>query len=142
MLACKKKERSTTTGWAYNDPKWGGFEKLPYQGQATGPNLVLVEGGTFKMGLTEQDVTFEWNNVPRRVTVSSFYMDETEVTNTDYREYLYWLDRVFSGSAHLGQHRINVLTLVGEAGFEQRGWFCDFQGIRFARFVSLPKIWA
>jgi gliding motility-associated lipoprotein GldJ len=96
--SCKKKERSSTTGWAYNDPKWGGFEKLPYKGQATGPNLVLVEGGTYAMGLTEQDVTFEWNNVSRRVTVSSFYMDETEVANTDYREYLYWLDRVFSGS--------------------------------------------
>ena len=96
--SCKKKERSSTTGWAYNDAKWGGFEKLPYKGQAAGPNLILIEGGTYAMGLTEQDVTFEWNNVSRRVTVSSFYMDETEVANTDYREYLYWLDRVFSGS--------------------------------------------
>ncbi|GAB1397721.1 hypothetical protein MASR1M65_25010 [Saprospiraceae bacterium] len=41
------------------------------------------------MGVTEEDVAAEWNNVPRRVTVSSFYMDETEVTNIDYREYLH-----------------------------------------------------
>jgi formylglycine-generating enzyme len=96
--SCHKKERSGTTGWNYNDPKYGGFEKLPYAGQPTGPNLVLIEGGTFSMGLTEQDVTFEWNNVPRRVTVSSFYMDETEVANIDYREYLHWLDRTFGQS--------------------------------------------
>ncbi len=64
----------------------------------TGPNLVLVEGGTFTMGLTEQDVTYEWNNVARRITVNSFYMDETEVANIDYREYLYWLDRVYGES--------------------------------------------
>jgi len=96
--ACHKKEQSATTGWNYNDQKWGGFEKLKYEGQATGPNLVLIEGGTFDMGLTEQDATFEWNNVPRRVTVSSFYMDETEVANTDYREYLYWLERVYGTS--------------------------------------------
>jgi formylglycine-generating enzyme len=96
--SCQKKERSGTTGWNYNDPKYGGFEKLPYKGQPTGPNLVLIEGGTFSMGLTEQDVTFEWNNVPRRVTVSSFYMDETEVANIDYREYLHWLDRTFGQS--------------------------------------------
>lgn len=96
--SCKKKERSATTGWAYNDPKWGGFEKKAYDGQVTGPNLVLVEGGTFNMGLTEQDVTYEWNNVARRVTVSSFYMDETEVSNIDYREYLDWLERVYGGS--------------------------------------------
>lgn len=95
LSSCGPKERSATTGWAYNDQEWGGFEKLDYQGQATGPNLVLIEGGTFTMGLTEQDVTYEWNNVPRRVTVSSFYMDETEVTNSAYREYLFWLDRVF-----------------------------------------------
>ncbi len=96
--SCKKKETSGTTGWNYNDKKWGGFEKLNYEGQATGPNLVLIEGGTFNMGLSDQDVTFEWNNVPRRVTVSSFYMDQTEVSNIDYREYLYWLENHYGGS--------------------------------------------
>jgi formylglycine-generating enzyme len=87
----KKEERSDITGWKYNDPEWGGIEKIDYEGQVTGPNLVPIEGGTFMMGLTEQDVTYEWNNVPRRVTVSSFYMDETEVANIHWREYLHWL---------------------------------------------------
>lgn len=32
------------------------------------------------MGRVEQDVMYDWNNVPRRVTVASFYMDETEVS--------------------------------------------------------------
>jgi len=84
-------ETSDATGWKYNDPEWGGFEKLDYEGQVTGPNLVLIEGGTFSMGNTQEDVTFEWNSIPRRVTVSSFYMDETEVSNSFYKEYLYWL---------------------------------------------------
>ncbi len=98
LSSCGKKERSATTGWKYNDQKWGGFEKLDYEGQATGPNLVLIQGGTFTMGFTEQDVTYDWHSIPRRVTVSSFYMDETEVANIDYKEYLYWIDRVFSES--------------------------------------------
>jgi formylglycine-generating enzyme len=98
LASCSNKEKSATTGWNYSDQKWGGFEKLKYEGQATGPNLVLIQGGTFAMGITEEDVMKEWNNVPRRVTVSSFYMDETEVRNIDYREYLYWLDRVFGAS--------------------------------------------
>ncbi len=99
FASCKgNKEKSSSTGWNYNDQKWGGFEKLSYEGQATGPNLVLVEGGTFSMGLTEEDVTYEWNNVPRRVTVNTFYMDETEVSNIDYKEYLYWLNRVYGQS--------------------------------------------
>ena len=99
LASCgRKSERSSTTNWKYNDQKWGGFEKLDYDGQATGPNLVPIEGGTFVMGFTEQDVPFEWNNVARRVTVSSFYMDETEVANIDYREYLYWVKNVFGAT--------------------------------------------
>lgn len=90
------KEKSRTTGWNYNDQEWGGFEKLDYEGQVTGPNLVPIQGGTFMMGQSLEDVTFEWNNIPRRVTVSSFYMDETEVSNIAYKEYLYWLGRVYT----------------------------------------------
>lgn len=87
---------SNTTGWAYNDTDNGGFDVVDYVEQETGPGLVLIEGGTFSMGRTEQDVIYDWNNSPRRVTVSSFYMDQTEVRNVDYREYLYWLSRVFT----------------------------------------------
>jgi sulfatase modifying factor 1 len=86
---------STTTGWSYNDPEMGGFEvKFGYD-QETGPGLVFIEGVTFTMGRVEQDLIYQWNNVPRRVTVSSFYMDQTEVRNVDYREYLFWISRVF-----------------------------------------------
>lgn len=90
------KEQSPTTGWNYNDPDNGGFQVTPYEEQETGPNLVLIEGGTFVMGRTEQDVHYDWNNQPRRTTVPSFYLDMTEVRNLDYLEYLYWLGRVYS----------------------------------------------
>lgn len=96
LTSCsRQEEKSSTTGWNYNDPEWGGFEKIDYEGQITGPNLVLIEGGTFMMGLTQDDVLSDWNNIPRRVTVSSFYMDETEVTNIAYREYLYDLGKTY-----------------------------------------------
>ena len=95
MSSCTKKEQSSTTGWDYNNPENGGFEVKAYEEQETGPGLVFIEGGTFVMGRTEQDVMYNWDNVPRRVTVRSFYMDETEVKNVDYREYLYWLGRVY-----------------------------------------------
>ncbi len=88
-------KESTTTGWSYNDQTNGGFAVAPSEEQKTGPGLVLIEGGTFTMGRVQDDVMYEWNAVPRRVTVSSFYMDETEVRNIDYREYVYWLSRVF-----------------------------------------------
>src|SRR5690554_1848907 len=86
-----RRSASSTTGWEYNNPKNGGFEVAPFEEQMTGPGLVLIEGGTFVMGQTEQDVMYDWNNRPRRVTVSSFYMDEVEIRNLDYLEYLHWL---------------------------------------------------
>ena len=95
LVASCARERSNTTGWEYNNPRNGGFQKVPFFDQETGPGLILVEGGTFTMGRAEQDVTYEWNNTPRRVTVSSFYMDQFEVTNFNWLEYLYWIRRTY-----------------------------------------------
>ena len=91
--------KSSTTGWRYNNPKNGGFEtSVKFKEQITGPGLMFVEGGSFTMGRVEEDVMSNWDNVPRRVTVPSFYIDETEVRNVDYLEYLYWIRRVWGDS--------------------------------------------
>jgi sulfatase modifying factor 1 len=100
-VACTKKpDQSSVTGWNYNDSKMGGFQVSKEHEQRTGPGLVFVEGGTFTMGATQEDVMRDWNNVPRRVTVNSFYIDQTEVANIHYREYLYWVDQVFDADEY------------------------------------------
>ncbi len=88
-------EASSATGWMYNDPEWGGYEYQSGYEQETGPGLVFIEGGTFVMGRVEQDVMSYHNSTPRRATVTSFYMDECEVSNANYREWLYWINHVF-----------------------------------------------
>jgi sulfatase modifying factor 1 len=95
ISSCGRSDGSFTTGWAYNDPELGGFEVAEYIEQDIGPGLVFVEGGTFVMGRTQDQVVFNTNNRPRRLTVRSFYMDQTEVTNVDYLEYLFWLRRIY-----------------------------------------------
>jgi len=87
---------SSATGWKINDKK-GGFQyNSKFKKQATAPGLVMVEGGTFTMGKVQDDVMHDWNNTPNQQHVASFYMDETEVTNLMYMEYLDWTKRVFS----------------------------------------------
>ena len=99
LASCSKYEKSSTTGWEYNNSKNGGFEvNLDFKEQATGPGLVFIEGGSFTMGRVEQDVMYDWDNIPKKQTVPSFYMDEIEVRNVDYLEYLFWLKRVYGGS--------------------------------------------
>ena len=115
------KQVSNSTGWDYNNPKMGGFQKVPYVDQETGPGLILVEGGTFTMGRVEDDVMFDWNNRPRRVTVSSFYMDQTEVTNFHWLEYLYWIERAYESYPMVYKNSLpDTLVWRSELGFNEK----------------------
>ena len=99
MQSCKKslgsKDISRATGWKIND-KEGGFQyNSDFKEQETAPGLVFVEGGTFTKGKVQDDVMHDWNNTPTTQHVQSFYMDETEVTNVMYLEYLDYLKSVY-----------------------------------------------
>ncbi|WP_347373191.1 gliding motility lipoprotein GldJ [Aequorivita sp. Q41] len=102
FVGCNKsrdyKDSSRATGWKMN-AKEGGFQYNPQsKEQETGPGLVFVEGGTFTMGKVQDDPMHDWNNSPNQQHVQSFYLDETEVTNLMYLEYLDWLKKVFPPS--------------------------------------------
>ncbi|SHG35704.1 gliding motility-associated lipoprotein GldJ/gliding motility-associated lipoprotein GldJ,TIGR03530 [Cnuella takakiae] len=106
LFGKKKYDKSDVTGWNYNDKNMGGYQIAKSKDQETGPGLVFVQGGTFTMGQTEEDVMSDWNNIPRRVTVPSFYIDRTEVANVHYREYIHWLTRVFDPEADENNRKI------------------------------------
>jgi gliding motility-associated lipoprotein GldJ len=102
FVSCNKsrdyKNSSRATGWSMN-AREGGFQYNPQaKEQETGPGLVFIEGGTFTMGRVQDDPMHDWNNSPNQQHVQSFYMDETEVTNLMYMEYLDWLKSVFPPS--------------------------------------------
>ena len=72
------------TGWKPNE-KDGWFFSGKQQKQKGSVGMVYVEGGTFTMGLVEDNVMHDWNNTPRRMQVSSFFIGDTETTNSEYR---------------------------------------------------------
>jgi gliding motility-associated lipoprotein GldJ len=99
FTSCSKnsssKNSSTATGWKINDKK-GGFQYASnFKKQEAAPGLIAIEGGTFTMGKVQDDVMHDWNNTPNQQHVQSFFMDESEVTNLMYMEYLDWLKRIF-----------------------------------------------
>src|SRR5690606_21317091 len=78
---------SSKTGVAYNDPHNGGLHINRKVKETPGPGLVAIEGGTFVMGGSlNEDLGYSHDNLKRRVTVASFYIDETEVSNADWLE--------------------------------------------------------
>lgn len=58
--------------------------KTPY-------GMVLIPGGTFIMGQSDEDITFSQTAQNRQVTISPFYMDDTEISNSEYRQFVYWV---------------------------------------------------
>ncbi len=99
LVSCGGKRSSGTsslTGWSFNDLDGGAGSK--YKGQPTPPGMVLIEGGTFTMGHVQDDVMFDWNTTPVKMQVRSFYMDEAEVTNREYRLFLQWMEKVYPPS--------------------------------------------
>ncbi|MFL2599924.1 MAG: gliding motility lipoprotein GldJ [Flavobacteriaceae bacterium] len=95
IYSCGKNNQSRGTGWSINSKK-GGFQyNTDFDEQETGPGLVFIEGGTYTKGQVQDDVMHDWNNSPNQQHVMSFYIDETEVTNIMYLEYLDWIKAVF-----------------------------------------------
>ena len=92
-----KSGQSSATGWKIGEDGGFDYKGKDYKDQIQGPNLILIHGGTYTKGRVQDDVMKDWNNAPARMQVRSFYMDETEVTNLMYIEYLDWLKRVFVG---------------------------------------------
>lgn len=53
--------------------------------------MVAIPMGSFVMGPSDQDVTWTQNSISRTVAVDAFWMDETEITNNEYRQFVKWV---------------------------------------------------
>ena len=98
LTQCKSKSGNTSslTGWKFNNPDYGNYIKgKSYEGSKPPSGMVAVEGGTFTMGHVQDDVMFEWNTTPKKMHVRSFFMDEAEVTNSEYLLFVQYTKDVF-----------------------------------------------
>ncbi|MBT5425443.1 MAG: SUMF1/EgtB/PvdO family nonheme iron enzyme, partial [Bacteroidetes bacterium] len=62
--------------------KW--FEPDPY-------GMVKVPMGSFVVGPQDEDITFSMNATSKTISVDAFWMDETEITNNEYRQFVHWV---------------------------------------------------
>ncbi|MGD2035590.1 MAG: SUMF1/EgtB/PvdO family nonheme iron enzyme [Bacteroidales bacterium] len=53
--------------------------------------MIFVPQGSYTTGLNDQDVPWSQNTYSRTVTVDPFWMDETEITNNEYRQFVFWV---------------------------------------------------
>ncbi|MDR3188631.1 MAG: SUMF1/EgtB/PvdO family nonheme iron enzyme [Prevotellaceae bacterium] len=57
--------------------------------------MVLIPQGTFNMGMNDEDFVFAMNAPINSVSLSAFWIDQTEITNNEYRQFVaYVLDSI------------------------------------------------
>jgi formylglycine-generating enzyme required for sulfatase activity len=80
------------------------FEPEPFE-------MAFIPAGSFTMGQSDQDAMFAMNTVSKAVTVEAFWMDQTEISNNKYRQFVYYV-------------RDSILrTKLGDATIEGRNYF-------------------
>jgi formylglycine-generating enzyme required for sulfatase activity len=80
------------------------FEPEPFE-------MAFIPAGNFMMGPSDQDALFANNAVSKSVTVDAFWMDQTEISNNKYRQFVYYV-------------RDSILrTKLGNAGIADREYF-------------------
>jgi formylglycine-generating enzyme len=68
-----------------------GVENRPDGFYADPPGMVFIPMGSFVMGPSDQDIAYSQSAVNRTISVPAFYMDETEITNNQYRQFVFWV---------------------------------------------------
>jgi formylglycine-generating enzyme len=53
--------------------------------------MVYIKSGTFQLGSGDEDVSRYYIRRPKTISINGFYMDETEITNNEYRQFVYWV---------------------------------------------------
>ncbi len=68
-----------------------GVQDRPIFYQPDPYGMVFIPMGSYTMGTADQDVPYALVHQPRTVSLQAFYMDETEITNNEYRQFVYWV---------------------------------------------------
>jgi formylglycine-generating enzyme len=149
LTSCKKDKKptsfdpgkeSTTTGMAYSTGgknKDNEFSVRDFKGQPEGPNLVYIEGGRHILGSQEEEILLSRDNLERTVTVASFYMDETEVANIHWLEYLHYVRD--SGEQYVQEAMPDTMVWAAELAFNDPyiDHYLRYPGFRYFPVVGV-----
>ncbi|MGB1170756.1 MAG: gliding motility lipoprotein GldK [Flavobacteriaceae bacterium] len=135
IASCGRKNRGELIG--VRQKKW--FPEKPY-------GMTLIEGGAYIMGKSDEDVAQLQNAPARTVTVPSFYMDETEITNSEYRQFVYWVKdsvalALFARKADELELTSDEKNTIGEFSFQDADTskLSEFQKYMRANYYDLSE---
>jgi len=81
LSSCNTGDQGNLLGVQDREP-W--YQPDPY-------GMLFIPMGSYVMGQNDQDVPYNQIQTAKTVSVQAFYMDETEITNNEYRQFVYWV---------------------------------------------------
>jgi sulfatase modifying factor 1 len=81
ITSCGKQESGQLTG-SQNRPAWGGINPF---------GMVYIPSGTLTIGQSDQDILNTYTQKQKNISISGFFMDDTEITNNEYRQFVEWV---------------------------------------------------
>jgi sulfatase modifying factor 1 len=117
IYSCGSNDRGELTGVKYKK-KW--FSEKPF-------GMALIPGGSFTMGKQDQDVIGTMSTPTKTVTIRPYYMDETEITNNEYKEFVFWVrDSIVRTRLGIQQEFAELLTTTDEGESGPSGGIHDY----------------
>ena len=95
LISCR--DTTHITGWDYNNPRNGGFQKVPFVDQETSPGMILIEGGDYTYFTGERE---DGKRVMDTVKIKAYYISKYEETNGQYLAYLNYLRKYYSEATY------------------------------------------
>jgi formylglycine-generating enzyme required for sulfatase activity len=81
VVGCGKSDTGELVG-VQDRPVWKGIQ--PY-------GMVYVPSGTLLIGPSDQDISATFVQRPKQISIQGFFMDDTEITNNEYRQFVHWV---------------------------------------------------
>jgi len=81
VSSCGRDESGQLVG-VTDRPAWNGIN--PY-------GMVYVPSGTLHIGQSDQDIFTSYTQKPKSISIQGFFMDDTEITNNEYRQFVHWV---------------------------------------------------
>jgi sulfatase modifying factor 1 len=116
--ACSSGDHGELVGVQGREP-W--FQPDPY-------GTLYCPMGSFHMGQSDQDIPYNLTQKARMVSVQAYYMDQTEISNNEYRQFVEWVrdstarELLGANDEERWRNKLDVFGVEREAAYEDRGY--------------------
>ena len=129
LAGCGSGNKGELTG-IQNREKW--YQADPY-------GMVFIPSGSYNMGPSDQDVPYAITSQGKTVTIPAFYMDNTEITNNEYRQFVYWVRDSLAHRLIGGEHIIDEGEYGERINWRQKIKWDDEQNEETLAELFLPE---